>query len=251
MMIEIDPVELLQIARDLHDLPRGMGRFQAYLTTILNDARDDAKYPSLAAMNPMGREHVSARLDELLALGAEAIAADAAREAARPFPELDGHFKHGLVVVDDLHGGWTNRTTVDANLRFGDDSAMVKRGWLNTLLWVSETPTAESVRRAVLGSMFRTFYRIGRGAPRTLRQMMTQEGVVGRFAGLTPTLDADDLDYSREVLAPYLDSDDWAVSIAALYGDEAARSLGYPPLGLSPKAGLEVALADALESSQS
>lgn len=243
-MIEIEHVELLRMARDLHDLPRGMGRFQEYLTTILNDARDNPRYPPLVAMNPMGREHVAARLDELMALDAEAIAADAAREVARHFPNLDGDYKHGLVVVDDLHGGWTNRFTVDAGMRFGDGSAMLKRGWLSTMLWVSETPTAESVRRAVLASVFRSFYRFGQDAPRTLRQMLAQEGAVGRFAGLTPTLDADDLDYSREVLASYLDSDDWAVCMAALFGDQAAISLGYPPLGLSASAGLDVSLAD-------
>jgi hypothetical protein len=31
-----------------------------------------------------------------------------------------------------------------------------------------------------------------------------------------------------------------------MYGDEAAISVGYPPLGLSPRAGFQVALADAL-----
>ncbi len=244
-MIEIEHVDLLQIARDLHDLPRGMERFQEYLSTILNETRDDAKYPPLSAMNPMGREHVSARLDELIALDAEAVAADAAHEAAKHFPEIDGRYQHGLVVVDDLRGGWTNRYTVDAGVRFGDSHALMKRGWLSTLLWVSEPATADGVRRAVLASVFRYLYRVGREAPRTLRQMMAQEGVVGQFAGWTPTLDADDLEYSREVLGPYLDSDDWTVCIAALFGDEAARSLGYPPLGVSANAALDLALLDA------
>jgi hypothetical protein len=35
--------------------------------------------------------------------------------------------------------------------------------------------------------------------------------------------------------------------IACLYGDEAAKELGYPPLGLSKNAGFQLALADALE----
>ena len=57
-----------------------------------------------------------------------------------------------------------------------------------------------------------------------------------------PTLDAEDTAYSREVLAPHLDSEDFPTRFACLYGDEAARSVGYTPLGLSRRAGYAVAL---------
>ncbi len=67
-----------------------------------------------------------------------------------------------------------------------------------------------------------------------------------RMAGSTaPTLDPDDLAYTHEVLASYLDKIDQPTLIAALYGDAAAHQLGYPPLGLSPRAGLALALDNA------
>ena len=57
-----------------------------------------------------------------------------------------------------------------------------------------------------------------------------------------PTLDPDDLEYTRAVLAPLLDRDDYPTCFAAMMGDAAAIKQGYPPLGLSPRAGQALAL---------
>ena len=47
----------------------------------------------------------------------------------------------------------------------------------------------------------------------------------------------------REALRPYLDSLSYRACFAAMFGDEAGMQLGYPPLGLPPWAGFEVASA--------
>ncbi len=127
--MDIDHIPLLQTARDLHDVPRGIERFNAYIKTILNDERTDAELVPLIAMNPMGRQHVAARLDEWLALDADVSAAEITREAGS---ELDdpGHFKHGLVILDDVRGGWTNKYTSDAAFRFGEGRYEPKRAVL-------------------------------------------------------------------------------------------------------------------------
>jgi hypothetical protein len=84
------------------------------------------------------------------------------------------------------------------------------------------------------------------GPARTLRQMLAQEGQVMALAGCSgPTLDAEDIAYTREVLIPYLDGDDMRTCIECLFGDAAARTLGFTPRGLSPWAGLALALHDA------
>jgi hypothetical protein len=65
-----------------------------------------------------------------------------------------------------------------------------------------------------------------------------------RSAGsTTPRLEDEDLAYTREVLREYTGATDRATLIAALFGDAAARELGYEPLGLSPRAGLALAAA--------
>ena len=82
-----------------------------------------------------------------------------------------------------------------------------------------------------------------RGPARTLRDMLTQEGEVMALAGCVgPTLDPEDIAYTREVLSPFLDADDKRTCIECLFGDAAGRTLGFTPRGLSPWAGLALAL---------
>ena len=50
---------------------------------------------------------------------------------------------------------------------------------------------------------------------------------------------------AREVLIPYLDAEDMRTCIECLFWDAAARTLGFTPRGLSPWAGLALALHDA------
>jgi hypothetical protein len=71
--------------------------------------------------------------------------------------------------------------------------------------------------------------------------MIAQEGQVLTAAGCTgPTLDAEDLAYTRAVLVPYLDVDDMRTCVECLFGDAAAKALGFTPRGLSPWAGVAV-----------
>lgn len=245
---------LLQIQRDLHKKPRNMERFYEYLRTIfggdVTEGNDTPQLVPLIAMNPMGRTHVNDRLDQLLALGAEEITAAAVAEAQERlsplFAEYQGDYQHGLVIIDDLGGAWSNRFVLETG-RFAAVK-LDKYQWFSSGIFVSNEPTATRVRQNVLSGIYRTLYLDRYGAPQTLRQMMVQEGQTGAFAGITPALDADDLAYSREVIQPYLDSEHYPTCIAAMLGDEAAHTLGYQPLGLSPYAGIAVAITDFEET---
>ena len=65
-------------------------------------------------------------------------------------------------------------------------------------------------------------------------------------AGCTgPVLDEEDIAYTREVLRPFLNAEDKRTAIECLFGDAAGRTLGFTPRGLSPWAGLALALHDA------
>jgi hypothetical protein len=82
--------------------------------------------------------------------------------------------------------------------------------------------------------------------PRTLQEMLDQEGYALSMAGCKqPTLDPDDLAYTREVIASYLSTQDYPTMIACLFGDRAAYELGYRAQGLSDDAGLALALHKA------
>ena len=243
--MKLNLVPLLEIQRELYDVPRGWRRFQRYLKTMMGGT-DDIVLP-LSVMNPMGQDHVAVTLDALIDLEAEAIAAAAVAAAERRLASVSAHFQIGLVVADDAQGGWTNRYFTETDHRF-NNQGLIKRGWVTPLFWTSEEPSEDLVRAEVLMSVYRTAYVQHYGWPKTLRQMMLQEGLAAAFAGLRPlALDQDDLTYSREVIHPYLDSTRFPTIFACLYGDRAAKSVGYPALGLPPRAGYAIALDQVLQ----
>jgi hypothetical protein len=243
--MNVEFIPLLQIQRDLYSLPKGPERFRAYLKTMVNLDGTDVRLPPLVAMNPMGKNHVPDLLDSLLAMEAEIAAAQAGAEAASRLAGVPGDFKLGLVVVDDLMGGWTNRHFSEFFHRFEGPSAY-KRGWISSWIWSSETPTLQAIREEVMAVVFRTAYVIKHGAALNLADMLAQEGHVMAMAGCSePSLEAADLDYTREVLQPHLQATDLPTLIPCLFGDRAAHALGYPPQGLSHRAGLALALSEA------
>ena len=234
-----------KLQRELLDIPRGRERFDAYLRAVLNDARDEAELAPLVAMNPMAREHVARLLDDLLAINADGVAASAIADAAYRVRETSGAYRIALVVADDARGGWTNRGAVEYGHAF-ESGGTLKRGWLSGLLWSSEPASAQAAREAVLTPIYRADYRARYGAPRTLRDRLAQEGYALAMAGcMLPTLGPDDLAYTRDVVVPLLDAEDMRTAVECLYGDPAARSLGFTPRGLTARAGLALALADA------
>jgi hypothetical protein len=255
--MNLDYVPLLQVQRDLYDIPRSRGRFKHYLRTIFDQDELGMRLP-LLAMNPMGKEHATALLDGLLALEGDAIGAQAAAEASARLADVPVDFKIALVVVDDLKGGWTNRYANEFDYRFGGKwgpsssgtqpklPRWLKHFWLFGVLWTSEGPSEQAAREAILMAAYRVGYVHRHGPARTLRDMLAQEGHVMAQAGCSgPVLDAEDIDYTREVLIPYLDADDKRTCIECLFGDAAGRTLGFTPRDLSPWAGLALALHDA------
>ena len=240
-------VPMLQVQRDLYDIPRGWTRFERYLA-VMTGGTDDIILP-LPVFNPMGKAHVAEVLDALIRIDAEKVASEAIHEAEHRLVDVGAQLKVGLVLADDAGGGWTNRWLTETQTRFMPQ-ATIQRGWAVVVFWTSEFPTRELVGQEVIATLYRTLTIIRNGPPVTLRQMMAQEGQAAAFAGaMQPTLDPEDLTYSREVIRPYLDSQHFPTVFSCLYGDEAAREVGYKPLGLSPRAGYAVALADTRASS--
>jgi len=193
--VELDLIPLLTIQRELHDVPRGARRFQAYPRTLVDEDSGDLALP-LVTMNPMGKDHVPVLLDTLRQFGAE-------------------------------------------------DVARAKRGWIVAQLWTGDTPSRDLVREETATAIHRMAHIRRRGPATTLGEMLDQEGTAMAAAACSgPTIDAEDQTYTREVIAPFLGATDRATVIACLFGDDAARTLGYRAHGLSSRAGLALALHD-------
>jgi hypothetical protein len=241
--MKIDLFPLLEKQRELYRIPRGMERFQSYLREMIDPGSRDLRLP-LVAMNPMGKDHIPALLDQLIALGAESAAAQAVAEAAPGLAEIPGEYRVALVLSDDAMGGWTNRHTSEYSHRF-ESGPLLHRGWLVGVLWTSEPPALPAVRVAVLLAVYRAAYIQRHGMAGNLRERMAQEGYAMAMAGCQePRLSAGELAATREILKPFLETRDMRTGVECLFGDEAAISLGFTPRGLRERAGLALALAD-------
>jgi hypothetical protein len=250
--VKLEYVPLFQVQRKLQGMPRNYDRFRQYLRTIAAPDGTSLELPSLIAMNPMGKEHVTELLDALLAMDADGIAVRATAEASARLQDTPGDCKITLIIADDLKGGWTNRYANEFTHRFqcGGPTGILPRWlkdfWITGLLWSSEPASEGAVRKAILTAAYRTAFVQQHGAARTLRERLAQEGAVMAMAGCTePVLDPEDIAYTREVLALFMEAEDMRACIECLFGDDAGRTLGFTPRGLSPWAGLALALHDA------
>src|ERR1700738_2753391 len=178
---------VLAILRDLYEQPRDMQRFRRYVATLTGGS-DDVVLP-IGVANPMAKEHAVIKIDELLSIGADEIGAKAAGSAATRLAggASDVEIKASVVLVDDVAGGWTNRFTSEASVRFPGRGAL-KRPFATALAWASESPTAEQIRQEVLAATYRVAFQQRRGLPTTLPAMLEQEGLAGVFAGIRPAL---------------------------------------------------------------
>ncbi|MBI5811584.1 MAG: hypothetical protein K6T35_00725 [Meiothermus silvanus] len=244
-------VPLLETQREIYLLPRGMERFRDYLKTMLNAEGDDLELVPMVTMNPMAKEHALAYVEALLSMNAEEVARIALEEAQTRLPHFPEPWKVSLIVLDDLKGGWTNRhTTLFADWAMTDRARanFLRYAWISVGLWTSEPPSPKGIRREVFAQVYKALWALRHPKARTLHDVLRQEAYALAFAGQKPWLDEEELAYTRAVLEPHLESDHYPTLVAALYGDEAAKSLGYPPLGLSARAGFALGLVEVLES---
>lgn len=249
MKVSLTP--MLQSLRDIYKVEGIMPRFQAYRSLMLGDTRGEA-FP-LGVFSPMGIRQAD-YLDALIALEAESIAENAAIQAAARLSFLSDDYRLILVVVDEKRNSWTERHITDAEWRLQNKYDEMPQDakpvgfdrWVSVQLWTDEEPSASYIQKETQASIYRAAHRRHVGVAKTLREMMYQEGRAMAFAGFVPELDSDDIAYSRQVIKPHQMSTDYHICFTALYGDEIARAVGYQPLGLSTRAGFDVALADAL-----
>src|ERR1700678_1444794 len=109
--MDVQLLALLRVQRELLREPRGFGRFQSYLKTMIGG--DGELGLPLAAFNPMSKEHVGKVLDTLLAMDAERIAEDALQESVARLSCVEALrgmpvYRFGLVIAAEARGGGVN-----------------------------------------------------------------------------------------------------------------------------------------------
>lgn len=227
-----------------------MDRYWAYVD-LMTKAKGELL--PLGDFSPMGKRQAHF-LDQLIALDVENFAANACAQVCREL-DTDAVFRVMLVVVDEPSNGWTQRFLTDADGRFSSAIEKLKKSsdhfdrWVAVQLWTADhhlkpvEPSLELVQQATRGALFRAYWQRQHGYPVTLRHMLKQEGHVLRFSQPSLEFDPATATQLKSIIDPLLDSEDYTKNISALYGDEAAISVGYEPLGLPQYAGFAYAAA--------
>jgi hypothetical protein len=175
----------------------------------------------------MGKAHVADKLEQLKALRAEEIMADAI-SAVKPLAP-GRTFRVALNLCDDLKGGWTNRYTTDYDMRF-KIQALVARGFCVPVFWTSETYDEATVRTRTLESCYRTLYWLSAAKPLTLEEHGKQERYVAVQAGTVPATMTDPA--LAAFYRQHKESREYNLIFNFLYGDEACAMLGFPANGI-------------------
>ena len=247
MRVSVIPVLDLQLK--IYEPLDRMDRYAIYQQAMKGENEDlSGRRPPLGAFSPMG-EYQSDYLSQLIEIDAEQVAAEEASKVVTELADLPDRFDLALVVVDDKPNGWTPHFLTDAESRFLNqyddmsDPLVGSERWVSAQLWTHEEPTVAYLQTEVRAAIYRAAFRRAFGPPKTLDDILKQEGHARRFAGDLPTLDVEEIDYSAQVIEPLRTSDSFPVWFSAFYGDQIAQSFGYQALGLSRFAGLNVAIA--------
>ena len=226
MRFELLPI--LDKMLELYKMPPNMERFNAYLKLLSGDSNNDLVTP-VGAYNPMAKEHVTEKINELKALKAEQIASQVLNELNTKISVKNNDiFKVVLCVSDDLKGGWTNRYTSDYDSKF-KLNALVTRNFCTPLFWTSENYSEETVIERTKEYGYRTIYWLDHPKPITLEDHVKQEAFVAQKS----TSKKGSL--SRELNLFYQthkNSDTYLTIFNFLYGDKAMEALGNGPLGI-------------------
>lgn len=199
----------------------------------------------LAACNPMAGDSAPAAVQALLALDAEEVARAAAENVVA---QCEWNEPVTLAVVVATPGMWTDRLATEVRHRTIADRRAAHG---EILLWATDAHSVGTIARESVAEAVRTMWASLHGQTQSVHSVLAREGMAYALAGAIASsetgaphpIDAR-INEAIEVLG-----DTTAVGdiIGILYGDEAAVTLGYTPLGIPPGAGYDFAISRASE----
>jgi len=235
-----ESIPILEKMKEFYALPRDRKRFDTYLKLMLNDTKEDVELP-IAAYNPMGKELVIRKLNELIELEAEVLLENEVLEINKKHSINDGRkIKVAISIVDDMEGAWSNKWVTDYKSKFDFDS-LLKRNFCLPTFWSSETLSKEKVSNRVKSYLYRTLYWIDHGKPETLQEHINQELYVESMQEELPqkSLGSDFVRFMKGELNKNHLSTNYGYIVNFFYGDEACASLNYTTHGFEENAGFK------------
>ncbi len=220
----LDQIEALYL------LPRNKGRFDAYLDLLQGETKNDMVLP-IAGFNPMAKDFVLKKVEELKSLSAEELMKEVlhsinSETKSKALPE----FKVALNLSDDIGGAWSNRFTVEFSSKFEIDD-IFKRNFCTPIFWSSEDYSEELIIHRTRAYVFRTLFWVEHGKPNNLKNHVLQEAYVQTKTPSNPDYGMIDMDTSKAFFDKYSETEDYSVLFNFFFGDEASEVLNYPKYG--------------------
>jgi hypothetical protein len=238
---------------EIYALPRDGGpkgpRFAAYV------ARTPTEW-GLVPYNPMAGDAALEAVHSLIALDAEAVALQAASQVATSCAYTDALV---LAIAVRSKGLWTDRIATEVDERVTGKSRVVHQGVMS--LWSREESTRDTVARETVAEAVRVMWHAQHGVADTLSRVLACEGLAYALADIQ--LASLDASQSPPAFSTPITPEDSVTVIEAidilgdtrqageiagvLYGDDAAKEMGWTPLGVPAYAGYRWAVARARE----
>lgn len=184
----------------------------------------------VAGWNPMTSKDVLGTIERLLAIDAEAVAAEVAESVVERLG-ADEHVAVAIVVA--APGMWTDRIGTEVEHR------LAGRGRNEILFWQGEDVGVEAVRSTATADIVRALWAARYGIPATVRDAVAQEGLALALAGMGGRFDV----AAAAIFDVLADDTTLSSMVAFLYGDEAATAMGFTPVGLGSRVGERHAVA--------
>ena len=237
MSLELVPI--LERMKELYVQPLNFSRFKEYLASLQGDSKDDLQLP-IQGFNPMAKEHILEKIEELQLLDAENLMAETLAQMKVELPE-EASIKVVLNLADDHLGGWTNRFSTDYESKF-KLNALVTRGFATPYFWSSEEYSTELIHERTLESVYRTVYWMQHPRPHTLAEYVGQEIYVARqMLGKRVPRAKDGFEEMKAYLQEHGQEEAYPRVFNFFYGDEASASLGFAKYGVAKMDGFTYA----------
>ncbi len=241
MKFEVIPT--LKIMSEIYEQPRDLFRFKDYLSKLQGSSKGDLELP-IMGFNPMAKDRLIGKLNDLIDLDAEGIAQQVIHDFNKKNAKKSSPTFHlALNLSDDAHGSWTNRYTADYQSKF-QIQALLRRNFCTPIFWSSEEYSRELIEDRTREYLYRTLLWTKLGKPLTLEDHIELESAISDKTQSTCELSDSQMQTLSEIYELYKKEDDHALIFNFLYGDKASESLGYTTFGNTvPFGGFEYAKA--------
>ena len=234
MSFKVIPV--LDSMLDIYNKPRSPERFKEYLAILKGSSKSDLKIP-IAGFNPMAKDHVIDKIQELKKINAEEIIKSILMEVNKNLTlKNNTSFSVFINVADDVKGGWTNYYTTDFDSKF-KLNAFVERNFCVPYFWTSEMYSKEIIIKRTKEYIYRTIYWAQNNRRlKTLEDFVHQERFVCIKTNSKLSINnskSESYNFIKSYYEKNKDSDDYNLIFNFMYGDAVCETLSYPTFGIS------------------